>query len=673
MAITTALASRKAVGGACCRVRRARWTALAALLSATCLQAANITWTNDAGGDFLTPGNWDSNSVPGRSDVAIFDRALTPYTVTWSGSVTNQAFKVNRGTVRWNLQGNTYAYSNGINCTVGTASNAADLTITNGTVTYSTSGYRPAAISGSGTVLRVHAANVTLLYAGIGSNTTVIADGTNTMFRSYGYTDKIAGRLIVTNDAYLSATDGTKMYTGGSMLISGPGSGHTHGIALSVFQTNSQVRIANGAIVQHSYVNASGLVPLEGRLTLDGGRLTDIYTTTSLGVTGAVAILEGKGELGFRFVRNSGGQIWPGGSNGAGALLIKGDVTNAIPGSGTIAIELGGTQTNQYDQLAVTNGTGGSGTLFAGGTLRVSLIDGFEPAGGDVFKILRCVSINGSFDAVKLPVSKPWDRAALYTTGELRCPSPGPGTPTGVAASDGIYTNRVLVTWNPAANAAGYQVWRSAVADYDSATIVGATTGTTYDDTTVPVDRTSWYWVQATNLAQISAIGSPDSGWRALMAADQGGRFCGGGFDGYNCMTRSDTTIRAGGTVVISAFNDPSLWDLEAANPGFNGGTPRLSVHSRWRRWRIGAGRCNRAHDDPAGEHRKIVAQCAYLKLRRRPKLHCPQTPWNLGQGQLVLGPCQVRVRGCQRGNVPDELIFLGHGEAVLHHVDQLR
>jgi len=82
---------------------------LAILLWGAASQAANITWTNAAGGDFLTPGNWDSNAVPGVSDVAVFNLTTPPYTVTWSASVTNAAFNVTAGTVTWNLQGNTYA------------------------------------------------------------------------------------------------------------------------------------------------------------------------------------------------------------------------------------------------------------------------------------------------------------------------------------------------------------------------------------------------------------------------------------------------------------------------------------------------------------------------------------------------------------------------------------
>ena len=392
---------------------------LTVLLSAASVPAASITWANASGGNFQTPGNWNPAVVPGPADVAVFNIASPAYTVTWSAPVTNLVFNVNAGTVTWNLGGYTYSYFyTNVACTIGTATNAVNLTITNGTITYATYNYKPASISGTGTMVRVNQASVTLLYAGIGAGATVIADGTNTVFGSYGYTTGLAN-LIVTNNARLSASSGTDMYSGNRLDISGTGSGSHHSCAFSKFQSNSTVRVANGAIVDNSYV--SYLVPMGGRLTLDGAQLKDAYTTTTMTVTGAVAILEGKGELDFRLIANFGGQIWPGGSNSAGQLLVKGDVSNAVPGSGTIAIELGGTLTNQYDRLSITNGTGGSGTLYAGGTLKVSLINGFQLTNKATFKILDFVSATGVFDAVILPGdASRWNTQNLYTTGQIQ-------------------------------------------------------------------------------------------------------------------------------------------------------------------------------------------------------------------------------------------------------------
>jgi hypothetical protein len=112
----------------------------------------------------------------------------------------------------------------------------------------------------------------------------------------------------------------------------------------------------------------------------------------------------------------NGGTFRPGGANAAGELTICGSFTNRYAGAtGTLAIELGGRAANQYDRLTVTN------QLYAGGTLDVSLINGFRPVGGDTFKILDFAAAPGTFDTVNLPGGPArWDTRSLYTTGEIQ-------------------------------------------------------------------------------------------------------------------------------------------------------------------------------------------------------------------------------------------------------------
>ena len=91
-----------------------------------------------------------------------------------------------------------------------------------------------------------------------------------------------------------------------------------------------------------------------------------------------------------------------------------------IAATGELVMELGGLSGgSEYDQLDV------SGGLLLGGTLQVSLIDGFAPGLGDTFDILdfEIGALNGTeFDAVQLPTlpgRKTWDTSALYTDGEI--------------------------------------------------------------------------------------------------------------------------------------------------------------------------------------------------------------------------------------------------------------
>jgi hypothetical protein len=67
--------------------------------------------------------------------------------------------------------------------------------------------------------------------------------------------------------------------------------------------------------------------------------------------------------------------------------------------TGSLNIQIGGaTVGTQYSQLAVANGAS------LNGTLNVKLINGFVPAIGDVYTILKGTAVTGTFSIVKLPV-----------------------------------------------------------------------------------------------------------------------------------------------------------------------------------------------------------------------------------------------------------------------------
>ena len=69
-------------------------------------------------------------------------------------------------------------------------------------------------------------------------------------------------------------------------------------------------------------------------------------------------------------------------------------VTTPTYSGGTLAIELGGTATGAFDQLAIT------GTAALDGTLDLSILAGYEPQHGDTFEILTAASITGEFATI---------------------------------------------------------------------------------------------------------------------------------------------------------------------------------------------------------------------------------------------------------------------------------
>ena len=72
---------------------------------------------------------------------------------------------------------------------------------------------------------------------------------------------------------------------------------------------------------------------------------------------------------------------------------------------------------DEYDRLAV------AGDLTPGGTLQISLIDGFAPDVGAVFDVFDWGSLaEATFDAIELPElvgRKAWDTSGLYSTGAI--------------------------------------------------------------------------------------------------------------------------------------------------------------------------------------------------------------------------------------------------------------
>lgn len=89
-----------------------------------------------------------------------------------------------------------------------------------------------------------------------------------------------------------------------------------------------------------------------------------------------------------------------------------------------------------------------------------------------------------------------------------------PSAPTGVAASDGTYTDKVRITWNASSGASGYEIWRNSSDSTNTAGRVGNTTTLIYDDTPPLIETIYYYWVKATNSYGSSSFSSSDSGYR---------------------------------------------------------------------------------------------------------------------------------------------------------------
>jgi hypothetical protein len=117
----------------------------------------------------------------------------------------------------------------------------------------------------------------------------------------------------------------------------------------------------------------------------------------------------------------------------------------------------------------------------------------------------------------QVPVSMVYiDPATNAPVSVLESTSAAPAPPTGVAATDDTFTDRIRVTWNVARGATAYEVWRSGSNDSSTAARVSAqdVIATSLDDTSAAIEVTYWYWVKAKNAAGPSGFSASDQGRR---------------------------------------------------------------------------------------------------------------------------------------------------------------
>jgi hypothetical protein len=142
-------------------------------------------------------------------------------------------------------------------------------------------------------------------------------------------------------------------------------------------------------------------------------------------------------------------------------------------------------------------------------------IDSGFPSGGDYQVKITLVAD---------PVSYDFSDAAFTIV-------PSIDAPTGVSASDNLFSDKVRVTWNTVNLAASYEVWRSTGSDSSTASKISPqdVTSTTYDDTSATVGTPYWYWVKAKNNAATSDFSTSDQGKSGIPPTPNPG----GPYSGY--------------------------------------------------------------------------------------------------------------------------------------------
>ncbi len=148
-----------------------------------------------------------------------------------------------------------------------------------------------------------------------------------------------------------------------------------------------------------------------------------------------------------------------------------------------------------------------------------------------------------------------WNAAATATN-VIIVQEVGPAPPAGISASDGKYTDKVRVSWEAAARAASYEVWRHTAPDASAARKIGQTALRWYDDLTARNQMTYYYWVKAVNTAGTSAFSEFDTGYLAEV----------GPLVSVNGMVGDNVCLPAGTPITITL----EMMNLPAEYIGYN-------------------------------------------------------------------------------------------------------
>jgi len=125
-----------------------------------------------------------------------------------------------------------------------------------------------------------------------------------------------------------------------------------------------------------------------------------------------------------------------------------------------------------------------------------------------------------------------------------------PDAPGSVSASQGTYTDKVLLSWDAVSGAQNYSVFRAETNIFSSASeIQSDISSNSYDDTSALV--TKYYWVKAGNTGGFSAAAGPALGYKASPSPPG---------KPTNTSPTSYDVVNAPGTFTASAYSDPGSY-----------------------------------------------------------------------------------------------------------------
>ncbi|MCB1246270.1 MAG: hypothetical protein KDB69_03275 [Acidimicrobiia bacterium] len=411
-----------------------------AFASAPAGAQATFEWLgNGDGQSFSDSANWSPVGLPGTLDEAKFDSASS-WVVTFSSNPFNAITSIENDTVQFNLgtrtyttralsvgerlgdvgmltlQGGTFVTTTGLAQVGRLSPSTGTLHLTGGTALHT---QRDLIIGdeGDGSLVIDAGSSATSLITFIadeeGSSGDAVIRGLWTIQNSAlignsgdgAMTVEAGGDVVVGFETKVGDND----FSTGSLTVTGAGSTLTSTAPTTIgnFGTGSLV-VSNGGLLTTAQLkiadDATGSVLVSGGSIVDtvgttvGNRATGSLTLANGGTVQSplvsvapIGTLGGSGTIQGNVLSN--GTTAPGST--LGALQITGTYTQPL---GTVNIQIGGTTAGvNHDQIVV----GGTATL--GGTLNVTLVNGFNPTDGE-FVIVQGGTVTGTFAVENLPL-----------------------------------------------------------------------------------------------------------------------------------------------------------------------------------------------------------------------------------------------------------------------------
>ncbi len=244
------------------------------------------------------------------------------------------------------------------------------------------------------------------------------------------------GGLITNDGATVIGNDGASLITndGGSLITNDGGSLITNDGGSIISNDGASLITNDGGSIQRK-AETDGSAPATGGFVQTAGE-TDLGGMLLVGNASIEAgTFSGSGAIAGTLT-NSGGYVSPGPS--AGQISIVGDYVQGA--DGTLILEEGGAQPNEFDQLQVT------GTATLGGNVDVKLINGYSPDSADTFNPIAAAKISGNFDSTSANGTATVTANGLLFSVNPAIPSPESGKPLNISTRMNVQTgDNVLI------------------------------------------------------------------------------------------------------------------------------------------------------------------------------------------------------------------------------------